>query len=89
MDEHALLEVVGVIGLFALVISVIVVSLVQVGATVRARAALAREQEYRKLAEVGAQTQQNIEARLDETVQRLAAMEERLKAMEKILQTVE
>ncbi|MCO5994405.1 hypothetical protein [Actinoallomurus rhizosphaericola] len=89
MDGHELAEVAGAIGIFTFITTVITVIIVQVGATVRARAALAREEEYRRLAESGVETQQSIERQLTEAGRRLAAMEERMSSLEKILQTVE
>lgn len=89
MDGHELAEVAGAIGIFAFITTVITVIIVQVGATVRARAALAREGEYRRLAESGVEAQQSIERQLTEAGKRLAAMEERMSSLEKILQTVE
>ncbi|MEV4257810.1 hypothetical protein AB0J52_32010 [Spirillospora sp. NPDC049652] len=89
MDGHDLAEVVGAVGLFALVTTVVTVIIVQVGATVRARAALAREEEYRRLAETGLETQRLIERRLTDTARSLGEMEKRMDALERILLTVE
>ncbi|MFC4909305.1 hypothetical protein [Actinomadura gamaensis] len=89
MDGHELAEVAGAIGIFALVTTVITVIIVQVGATVRARAALAREEEYRRIAEAGLETQRRIERRLAETARSLGEMEKRMDSLEKVLLTVE
>ncbi|QKW41018.1 hypothetical protein HUT06_42125 [Actinomadura sp. NAK00032] len=89
MDAQDMTEVVGAIGIFAIITTLIIVVAVQVGATMRARAALTREAEYRRLAEDGAKTQEGIERRLTENGQHLAAMEKRMESLEKILQTVE
>ncbi|MEU0565222.1 hypothetical protein ABZ297_07520 [Nonomuraea sp. NPDC005983] len=71
-------EVFGAVGIFAFVTTVITVIIVQIGATVRARAALAREDEYRKIASSG----QGIERHLGEINERLAAIEKVLKTVE-------
>ncbi|MFD8497489.1 hypothetical protein [Amycolatopsis sp. NPDC059657] len=75
-------EVAGVIGIFVLLTVVIAVAISQVAATWRAKAVLAREEEYRKLAERAVSSQENIE-------RQLADMQTRLKSVEKVLKEVE
>jgi TolA-binding protein len=82
-------EVVGAIGLFALITTVISVTIVQLAATWRAKAALAREAEYRKLAEVAVQTQEAAERRLAGLDERFGQMQDRLASIERILKQVE
>ncbi|WP_406036394.1 hypothetical protein OG799_18085 [Micromonospora sp. NBC_00898] len=82
-------EVIGAIGLFALVIAVVTTIIVQVARTFRARAVLAHEGEFRKLSETAVQTQQGIEHQLTEVAGRLAAIESRMDSMEHVLRTVE
>jgi hypothetical protein len=82
-------EVVGAIGVFALVTTVITVTIVQLAATWRAKAALSREAEYRKLAEVTAQTQEATERRLASLDERFDQMQDRLASIERILKQVE
>lgn len=89
MDGHELAEVVGAFGIFAFITTVVTVIIMQVGATVQARAALAREEEYRKLTEAAVAAQQGTERLLTDTARHLAAMEERMSTLERILQTVE
>ncbi|OLT13995.1 hypothetical protein BJF79_19420 [Actinomadura sp. CNU-125] len=89
MDAQDMTEVVGAIGVFAIITTLIIVVVVQVGATMRARATLAREAEYRRLAEEGVKTQEGIERRLTENGRHLAAMEKRMESLEDILQSVE
>ncbi|MFC5187534.1 hypothetical protein [Actinomadura harenae] len=89
MDGHELAEVAGAVGIFAFVTTVVTVIIVQVGATVRARAALAREAEYRRIAETSLETQRLIETRLTESARSLGEMEKRMDALETILLTVE
>ncbi|MCP2341356.1 hypothetical protein [Actinomadura rupiterrae] len=89
MDGHDLAEVAGAIGIFAFITTVVTVIIMQVGATVRARAALAREDEYRRMAQDGLETQQAIERQLAETARSLGEMEKRMDSLERVLLTVE
>jgi hypothetical protein len=89
MSGNDWLEVTGAIGIFALLITVITVTVWQVAATWRARAALARDQEYKHLAETALRVQAEtdrqlvaIEARLTETRDRLTSVERLLKEVE-------
>ncbi|GAA0935193.1 hypothetical protein [Actinocorallia libanotica] len=89
MDGHELAEVVGALGVFAFITTVITVIILQVGATVRARAVLAREEEYRRLAESSANAQRGTDRRLAEIHDRLAALDERMRSLDQVLRTVE
>ncbi|GAA1411531.1 hypothetical protein GCM10009639_63250 [Kitasatospora putterlickiae] len=82
MSGSDLTEVVGALGLFVLVTVVLAVVVWQFGATYRAKAALAREGEYRRLAETAVGVQQETERQLAEVRQRLASMERILKEVE-------
>ena len=82
-------EVVGAVGIFTLVTTVITVTIVQLATTWRAKAALAREAEYRKLAEVAVQTQEATERRLSGLDERFGQMQDRLASIERILKQVE
>ena len=64
MDGHEMAEVVGAIGIFAFITTVVTVIIVQVFATVRARAALAREAEFKQLAVTAIAAQESIDRRL-------------------------
>lgn len=64
MDGHEMAEVVGAIGIFAFVTTVVTVTIVQVFTTVRARAALTREAEFRQLAATAIAAQESIDRRL-------------------------
>ena len=75
-------EVIGTIGIFILVTSVIVVSIWQVAATARARAVLAREKEYRQLADRAVVVQEATERQLGEMQARLTSVERLLKDVE-------
>jgi hypothetical protein len=68
---------------------VAVVVLWQMFATRRARAVLAREDEYRQLAERAVTAQEGAERRLGEITARLADMHVRLESLERVLTTVE
>jgi hypothetical protein len=82
-------QVVGTIGVFALVISVVIVGIWQLAATLRARATLAREREYRTLADRSALVQESTERQLAEIGGRLAEMQTRLQSVERVLKDVE
>ncbi|WP_326564476.1 hypothetical protein [Micromonospora peucetia] len=89
MSEHDWTEVVGAIGIFALLLSVITVTIVQVAKTRRARVVGAREEEYRRLAESAVQAQEangRVLAALDG---RLGVMESRLVSVERVLKEVD
>ncbi|WP_086822906.1 hypothetical protein [Streptomyces sp. NRRL B-24572] len=75
-------EVVGAAGLFLLITIVITVVVWQLGATHRAKAALAREGEYRRLAEAAVDVQQRTERQLEKVRERLESMERILKEVE-------
>ncbi|MET9518236.1 hypothetical protein [Streptomyces sp. NPDC002994] len=82
MSETDWQEVIGVMGAFVLVTAVVTMIIWQFGSTWRAKALLAREQEYRKLAEQAVVAQQ-------ETERQLAGLRERMESMERILKEVE
>lgn len=89
MSGHAWAEVVGAIGIFTFIITVVTVIIVQVATTIRAKAALAREDEYRKLAEKSVELQETIAQRLAALDQQSAQTQARLAAIELILKQVE
>ena len=75
-------EVIGVIGVFVLLTSVITVSIWQFAATRRAKAVLARETEWRVIAERSVRSQ-------EDAGKELAAIRIRLDGLERILKDVE
>ena len=89
MSGHAWAEVVGAVGLFAFVTTVVTVIIVQVATTMRAKAALAREDEYRKLADKAVELQAATERRLASLDDQLGQTRSRLAAIEQILKQVE
>lgn len=82
-------QVVGAAGLFLLVTVVVSTAIVQLAATARAKAALAREQEYRQLAEAAVAAQKTIADRLEALAEQSDLSRQRLSAIERILADVE
>jgi ABC-type dipeptide/oligopeptide/nickel transport system permease subunit len=70
------------LGLLTLVTVIIVVSIWQFATTQRAKASIAREEAYRKLAEESAKTQAEIAEALKEMRPQLAAIEKLLREVE-------
>ncbi|MEU3620971.1 hypothetical protein BS329_11690 [Amycolatopsis coloradensis] len=89
MKWHQWQEVVGLIGIFVFLTVVITVVVWQFGATIRARGALAREQEYRRLAEKAVQAQEETERKLTELDGRLADLQKSVGSVERILKEVD
>ncbi|HYN95661.1 MAG TPA: hypothetical protein VES42_17580 [Pilimelia sp.] len=89
MSEHDWTEVVGAIGIFALLTTVITVTIVQLATSWRAKAALAREGAYRELAEAAVRAQEATERQLGQLNGRLAALEARVGSVERVLKEVE
>ncbi|WP_091098651.1 hypothetical protein [Micromonospora citrea] len=89
MSEHDWTEVVGAIGIFALLVSVITVTIVQVAKTRRARVAGAREEEYRQLARNAVEAQESAARVLAALDARLGGMETRLVSLERVLKDVD
>jgi hypothetical protein len=89
MSEHDWTEVVGAIGIFTLLVSVITVTIVQVAKTRRARVVGAREEEYRRLAQTAVQAQESAARVLATLDDRLGGMESRLVSLERVLKDVD
>jgi hypothetical protein len=89
MSEHDWAEVVGAVGIFVFITTVITVIIVQVATTMRAKAALAREDEYRKLTERAVLLQEAIEKRLVALDEQAGQTQTRLTSIERILKQVE
>ena len=68
--------------------TILVVLMVQIASTWRARMAVARESGFRKLADEGAQAQQRTAAQLEQVLAELADIRERTTAMERVLREV-
>ena len=82
-------EIVGAVGLFTLVTVVITVTIVQLATTWRAKATLARESEYRNLAEAAVRAQETTERMLAALGEQSAQMHAQLASIEHILKQVE
>jgi hypothetical protein len=82
-------EVVGAVGIFAFIITIITVIIVQMAATIRAKAVLAHEDEYRKLAERAVLLEEAIEKRLVALDEQAVQTQARLTSIERILKQVE
>jgi len=89
MSGHAMAEVAGAIGLFLLATAVLTTLIWQFGATWRAKVGLAREQEYRALAEAAVRAQEASEKRLADMDTQLGVLREQLSSVERVLKQVE
>ncbi|MGI5525210.1 hypothetical protein ACQEUX_30315 [Micromonospora sp. CA-259024] len=89
MSEHDWTEVVGAIGIFALLISVFTVTVVQLAKTRRARLESARADDYRRLAETATQAQEENARLLAAMDGRLGGMETRMTTLERVLREVD
>ncbi|MEU7585669.1 hypothetical protein AB0A95_05140 [Micromonospora sp. NPDC049230] len=89
MSEHDWTEVVGAIGIFAFLVSVATVTIVQLAKTRRARYEAARADDYRQLAETAARAQAENARLLAAMDGRLAGMETRMTGVERVLVEVD
>ncbi|MEU7840173.1 hypothetical protein AB0B39_04295 [Micromonospora sp. NPDC049114] len=89
MSEHDWTEVVGAIGIFGFLISVVTVTVVQLAKTRRARYETARADDYRRLAETAAQAQAENARLLTAMDGRLGGMETRMATLERVLREVD
>jgi type VI protein secretion system component VasK len=89
MDGHEVAEVVGAIGIFAFITIVVTVTIWQLFATWRAKAALAREDEYRNLAERSVAGQEEANRQLAELTGQLTDLRTRMTKLEHVLTEVE
>ncbi|MEU6263061.1 hypothetical protein [Saccharopolyspora shandongensis] len=89
MSFYGWQEIIGVIGVFVLIIAVITMSIWQLGATLRAKVVLRREQEYRALVEKTVQVQEDSQRKLAELSGQLTEVHQRMRKIEQILQQVE
>ncbi|MFF2962495.1 hypothetical protein ACFVT1_26975 [Streptomyces sp. NPDC057963] len=81
--------IVWTLGALLLVVPVIIVAIRQSGATARAKAKLAREQEYQRLAELTVNTQQLTHHKLAEISIALADISKRVASTERALKEIE
>lgn len=89
MTDHDWAEVVGAVGIFVFLISVVLMTIWQLGATKRTKAILGREEKYRTLAETSVRSQENVDRQLTEITGRLTEMRSRVNELERILKDVE
>ncbi|GGT36874.1 hypothetical protein P6B95_21890 [Streptomyces atratus] len=89
MNDHEWQEVIGTIGIFVLLIAVVVTIIWQGAISLRAKAQLARESEYKKLAEAAVTGQQNIERQLAEIGGQVSELQSRTDSIERVLKDVE
>ncbi|MGW9596328.1 hypothetical protein ACWHLZ_39310 [Streptomyces chartreusis] len=89
MNEHEWQEVIGTIGIFVLLTAVVVTIIWQVAISWRAKAQLARESEYRRLAEAAVTGQQKIERQLTEIGGQVSDLQSRTNSIERVLKAVE
>ncbi|MEO3772849.1 hypothetical protein [Micromonospora sp. B9E7] len=89
MSEHDWTEVVGAIGIFGFLISVVTVTVVQLAKTRRARYEADRANDYRRLAETAAQAQAENARLLAAMDGRLGGMETRMTTLERVLREVD
>lgn len=89
MNEHEWTEIIGAIGMFVLLITVVALSIWQFAKTQRAKAVLAREEQYRKLAEAAVASQQNADRQLTELAAHMTDLRDRMSRVERILKEVE
>nr|WP_042195639.1 hypothetical protein [Kibdelosporangium sp. MJ126-NF4]CEL22135.1 conserved hypothetical protein; putative secreted protein [Kibdelosporangium sp. MJ126-NF4]CTQ92916.1 conserved hypothetical protein; putative secreted protein [Kibdelosporangium sp. MJ126-NF4] len=82
-------EVIGVVGVFVLITVVLTVTIWQLAATWRAKANLAREQEYRTIAEGAVAAQQEVRRELAELNRQLTELRTRVDSVHRILSDVE
>jgi len=77
------------LGFMLLVTAVTVVVIWQVAASIRARAAVSREQEYRRLADEAVATQETAQRQLAGLNDRMADIQVRMASLERVLKEVE
>jgi Tfp pilus assembly protein PilO len=88
MDQMTIGALFG-LGFMLLVTPVTVVIIWQVAVSIRARAAVSREQENRRLAEQAVATQQAAQRQLGELNDRMTDIQVRMASLERVLKEVE
>lgn len=89
MDGHEAAEVVGAIGIFTFITIVVTLTIWQLFATWRAKAALSRESEYRDLAARAVSGQEESNRQLAELTGQLTDLRTRMTKLETVLTEVE
>jgi ABC-type Fe3+-hydroxamate transport system substrate-binding protein len=88
MDENTTGVFFG-LGFMILITAVTIVVIWQVAASIRSRAALSREQQYRQLAERATGADQAAQRQLGELNDRMANIQARMASLERVLKQVE
>ena len=89
MNSRGWQEVIGAVGIFGMVIVIVTIVVWNMAATWRARAILARDYEYRTLAEKANQNQDAIEQKLTAINEHLADLRTRVHSVERVLKEIE
>lgn len=89
MNDHEWQEVIGAIGLFALLLIVVTLTLWHFTVGRRAREARADKNEYRRLAAESVEGQQRTEKQLADLGRQLTDLQSRTGSLERILKDVE
>ncbi|TQS40926.1 hypothetical protein [Cryptosporangium phraense] len=89
MDGHDLAEVAGAIGIFTFITVVVTVTIYQLFATWRAKAALSRETEYRDLTARAVAGQEEANKQLADLSGQLSDLRGRMTKLEQVLTEVE
>ena len=82
MNWHQWQEIIGVTGVFVLITVVLSIAIVQLASTWRLEATIAREDEYRSLAEKAVRTKEETERQLRDVQDRLRSIEHVLKEVD-------
>ncbi|MFG2892253.1 hypothetical protein [Streptomyces sp. NPDC048248] len=89
MSYHGWQEVIGAVGIFGMMVVVVTIVIWHLAATWRARAVLARDYEYRTLAEKSVRLQESTQRQLDDIGSRLADLDSRMESVERVLKEIE
>lgn len=89
MDGHEAAEIVGAIGIFAFVTIVVTITIWQLFATWRAKAALTREAEYKELTAQVVRGQEESNRQLADLTGQLTDLRTRMTQLERVLTEVE
>nr|WSZ99200.1 hypothetical protein OH820_29175 [Streptomyces sp. NBC_00857] len=89
MNSRGWQEVIGAVGIFGMVIVIVTIVVWNMAATWRARAILARDYEYRTLAEKAVRNEDAIQQRLTDIDEHLADLRTRMHSVERVLKEIE
>lgn len=89
MTAYEWQEVIGVIGMFALLILVVTVTIWQIGATARTKAILKQAEEHRALAETSFKAHAETREQLSELKDSVGDIQSRMANLERILKEVD